>query len=38
MKDGSKETRGPRGPWVDHLRKRSKVIVEPLKENPRGII
>jgi len=33
-----KETRGPRGPWVAHLRKRSKVTVEPIIENPRGII
>jgi len=32
------ETRGPRGPWVAHLRKRSKVTVEPIIENPRGII
>jgi len=31
-------TRGPRGPWVAHLRKRSKVTVEPIMENPRGII
>jgi len=31
-------TRGPRGPWVAHLRKRSKVTVEPEIENPRGII
>jgi len=31
-------TRGPRGPWVAHLRKRSKVTVEPIIENPRGII
>jgi len=23
-------TRGPRGPWVAHLRKRSKATVEPL--------
>jgi len=29
-------TRGPRGPWVAHLRKRS--TVEPIIENPRGII
>jgi len=28
----------PRGPWVAHLRKRSKVTVEPIIENPRGII
>jgi len=33
-----KITRGPRGPWVAHLRKRSKVTVEPIIENPRGII
>jgi len=32
------ETRGPRGPWVAHLRKRSKVTVEPIIEIPRGII
>jgi len=31
-------TTGPRGPWVAHLRKRSKVTVEPIIENPRGII
>jgi len=31
-------TRGPRGPWVAHLRKRSKVTVKPIIENPRGII
>jgi len=39
-------TRGPRGPWVAHLRKtvtfdlfkRSKVTVELIIENPRGII
>jgi len=31
-------TRGPRGPWVAHLRKRSKATVEPIIENPRGII
>jgi len=31
-------TRGPRGPWVAYLRKRSKVTVEPIIENPRGII
>jgi len=31
-------TRGPRGPWVAHLRKRSKVTVWPIIENPRGII
>jgi len=29
-------TRGPRGPWVAHLRKRSKVTVEPIIEKPRG--
>jgi len=27
-------TRGPRGPWVAHLRKRSKATVEPIIENP----
>jgi len=32
------ETRGPRGPWVAHLRKRSNVTMEPIIENPRGII
>ena len=32
------ETREPRGPSVAHLRKRSKVIEEPIIENPRGII
>jgi len=32
----STETRGPRGPWVAHLKK--KVTVEPIIENPRGII
>jgi len=32
------ETRGPRGPWVAHQRKRSKVTVELIIENPRGII
>jgi len=32
------QTRGPRGPWVAHLRIRSKVTVEPIIENPRGII
>ena len=31
------KTRGPRGPWVAHLRKRSKVTVEPIIENHRGI-
>ena len=31
-------TRGPRGPWVAHLRKRSQATVEPIIENPRGII
>jgi len=31
-------TRGPRGPWVAHLRKTSNVTVEPIIENPRGII
>jgi len=34
----TKKTRGPRGPWVAHLMKRSKVTVEPIIENPRGII
>jgi len=32
------QTRGPRGPWVAHLRKRSKATMEPIIENPRGII
>jgi len=32
------KTRGPRGPSVAHLRKTSKVTVEPIIENPRGII
>ena len=27
-----------REPWVAHLRKRSKVTVEPIIKNPRGII
>ena len=31
-------TRGPRGPWVAHLRKRSKATVETIIENPRGIM
>jgi len=31
-------TRGPRGPWVAHLRKRSQATVGPIIENPRGII
>ena len=31
-------TRGPRVPWVANLRKRLKVTVEPIIENPRGII
>jgi len=26
-------TRGPKGPWVTHLRKRSKVTVEPFTED-----
>jgi len=26
-------TRGPKGPWVAHLRKRSKVRVEPFTED-----
>jgi len=34
----AKETRGPRGPWVAHLRKMSKATVEPIIKNPRGII
>jgi len=34
----NKITRGPRGPWVAHLRKRSKVTVDQIIENPRGII
>jgi len=36
--ENENKTRGPRGPWVAHLRKRSKVTVEPIIENPRGII
>jgi len=28
-----KKTSGPKGPWVAHLRKRSKVTVEPFKED-----
>ena len=31
-------TRGLIGTWVAHLRKRSKVTVEPIIEKPRGII
>ena len=31
-------TRGPKGPWVAHQRKRSKVTMETIIENPRGII
>jgi len=38
LKEEKLKTRGPRGPWVAHLRKRSKVTVEPIIENPRGII
>jgi len=38
LSDMNDKTRGPRGPWVAHLRKRSKVTVEPIIENPRGII
>ena len=30
------KTRGPRGPWVAHLRKRSKVSVEPIIREPQG--
>jgi len=30
---GFLKTRGPRGPWVAHLRKRSKVTVEPFTED-----
>ena len=33
-----KKTRGPKGPWVAHLRKRSKITVEPIIVNPRDII
>jgi len=29
-------TRGPRGPWVAHLRKRSKATVDPIIENING--
>jgi len=28
----NENTRGPRGPWVAHLRKRSKVTVEPFTD------
>ena len=28
-----KQKRGPKGPWVAHLRKRSKVTVEPFTED-----
>jgi len=28
---GNNRTRGPKGPWVAHLRKRAKVTVEPLQ-------
>jgi len=38
MQKSERETRGPRGPWVAHLRKRSKVTVDSIIENPRGII
>jgi len=30
---GKPTTRGPKGPWVAHLRKRSKVTVEPFTED-----
>jgi len=36
--ENKKQTRGPRGPWVAHLRIRSNFTVEPILENPRGII
>jgi len=29
----TKQTRGPKGPWVAHLRKRSKVTVEPFTKD-----
>ena len=29
----STETKGPKGPWDAHLRKRSKVTVEPFTED-----
>jgi len=32
------QTRGPKGTLVAHLRKRSKVTVEPFTEDFRGII
>jgi len=32
------QTRGLKEPWVAHLRKRSKVTVETIIENPRAII
>jgi len=38
IKKNSKNYIVTRGPWVAHLRKRSKVTVEPIIENPRGII
>jgi len=28
------ETRRPKGPWIAHLRKRSKVTVKPLYRGP----
>ena len=31
--NGLLETRGPKGPWVAHLRTRSKVTVEPFTED-----
>jgi len=33
QKEFNIKTRGPRGPWVAHLRKRSKVTVEPFTED-----
>jgi len=33
LENKKKETRGPTWPWVAHLRKRSKVTVEPFTED-----
>ena len=35
---GRFKNKRPKGPWVAHLRKRSKVTVETIIENPRGMI
>jgi len=41
QRNADTQRRGPKGPWVAHLRKRSKVTVEPLTEDhlccPRNI-